>query len=142
MRRLAFFVFFFLPLFSLEAQSDPDIAAVKSILQRQSADWNRGDINAFMEGYWKSEELQFVGSSGPTYGWQNTLENYKRRYPDRAAMGQLTFDILRVRKLTDAVILLTGKFTLQRKNDQPTGFFTLVWKKINDEWVIVSDHTS
>lgn len=95
-----------------------------------------------MEGYWKSDDLQFVGSNGPTYGWENTLQNYKRRYPDRAAMGRLTFDVLRVRKLTDTVILLTGKFTLQRENDQPTGFFTLVWKKIDGEWVIVSDHTS
>ena len=124
------------------AQQDKDVEAVKAILFQQQADWNRADIDAFMKGYWKSDELQFAGSSGVIYGWQNTMDRYKRNYPDPETMGQLTFEILRVKKLQKKVILLTGKFTLERKNDQPSGYFTLIWKKIKGKWLIVSDHTS
>lgn len=123
-------------------QRDQDIAAVKAILQRQAADWNRGDIDAFMEGYWRSDDLQFIGSNGVTYGWENTLARYKRSYPDRDAMGKLHFDIIRTDQLSPEVIMLTGKFTLTRKDDTPSGHFLLVWRKIDGEWVIVADHTS
>lgn len=127
---------------SVVMQGDQDIATVKSILQRQAADWNRGDIDAFMEGYWRSDELQFIGSNGVTYGWENTLARYKRSYPDRAAMGTLHFDIIRTDQLSPEVIMLTGKYTLTRKDDMPTGHFLLVWRKIDGQWVIVADHTS
>ena len=70
---------------ALSAQKGTTI--VQQILMEQAEDWNRGDIDAFMKHYWKSDQLQFIGSSGATYGWQNTLANYKRRYPDRQAMG-------------------------------------------------------
>lgn len=126
----------------VQAQEDRAITTVKNILLRQAADWNRGDLDAFMEGYWKSDQLQFIGSSGVTYGWENTLARYKRTYPDRETMGELTFDIIRVDRLSRKVIMLTGKFTLTRKNDTPSGHFLLVWQKIRGEWVIVADHTS
>lgn len=119
-----------------------DIEAVKRILIQQSVDWNKGDIDAFMEYYWKSEDLQFIGSGGVIKGWQATLERYKRTYPDRDAMGQLTFDILEVHQLSRKVIMLTGKYTLERKNDRPTGYFLLMWKKMKGKWLIVADHTS
>lgn len=119
-----------------------DIEAVKRILIQQSVDWNKGDIDAFMEYYWKSEDLQFIGSGGVIKGWQATLERYKRTYPDRDAMGQLTFDILEVHQLSRKVIMLTGKYTLERKNDRPTGYFILMWKKMKGKWLIVADHTS
>ena len=124
------------------AQENKDVATVKAILMRQANDWNRGDIDAFMVGYWPSDELQFIGGNGVTYGWQNTLERYKRVYPDRSAMGQLHFDILEVKRLSKKVIMLTGKYTLTRKNDTPTGHFLLVWRKIKGEWMIVADHSS
>lgn len=138
---LSFFLLLVLPLATI-AQPDRDIEAVKAILMRQSADWNRGDIDAFMEGYWPSEKLQFIGSSGVTYGWQNTLDRYKQRYPGREAMGQLTFDILEVQKLSRKVIMLTGRYRLKRESDEPSGYFLLIWRKINRRWVIVADHTS
>ena len=119
-----------------------DMEAVKRILIQQSVDWNKGDIDAFMEYYWKSEDLQFIGSGGVIKGWQATLERYKRTYPDRDAMGQLTFDILEVHQLSRKVIMLTGKYTLERKNDRPTGYFLLMWKKMKGKWLIVADHTS
>ncbi|PHN07356.1 YybH family protein [Flavilitoribacter nigricans] len=126
----------------LSAQKNKDVETVKSILLRQADDWNRGDIDAFMVGYWTSEKLQFIGGNGVTYGWQNTLERYKRVYPDQAAMGKLKFDILEVQQLSKKVIMLTGKYTLTRENDQPTGHFLLVWRKIKGDWVIVADHSS
>ncbi len=140
MKKLLFLIFF-LPI-TLVAQQDKDIETVKSLLRQQQADWNRADIEAFMEVYWKSEDLQFAGSSGVIYGWQNTLDRYKRNYPDADAMGQLTFDIIKARKIDPKIILLNGKFTLQRKNDQPSGYFTLIWKKIKGKWMIIADHTS
>ncbi|MEZ4991075.1 MAG: nuclear transport factor 2 family protein [Saprospiraceae bacterium] len=124
------------------AQKMSDMEQVKTILLRQASDWNRGDLDAFMIGYWPSEQLQFIGGNGVTYGYQNTLERYKRVYPNRSAMGQLHFDILEVHQLSKKVIMLTGKYTLTRENDMPTGHFLLVWKKIKGEWVIVADHSS
>lgn len=127
---------------SVHAQRSSDVEEVKSILLRQVDDWNRGDLDAFMVGYWPSEQLQFIGGNGVTYGYQNTLERYKRVYPDRSTMGQLKFDILEVNQLSKKVIMLTGKYTLTREKDMPTGHFLLIWKKIKGEWVIVADHSS
>lgn len=139
-RSLSLLLLLVLPLFG-QAQTK-DIEEVKRILIQQSVDWNKGDIDAFMEYYWKSDDLQFIGSGGVIKGWQATLERYKRTYPDRDAMGQLTFDILEVHQLSRKVIMLTGKYTLQRKNDRPTGYFILMWKKMKGKWLIVADHTS
>ncbi len=133
---------FFLCLPSITQAQTKDIEEVKRILIQQSVDWNKGDIDAFMEYYWKSDDLQFIGSSGVIKGWQATLERYKRTYPDKDAMGQLTFDILEVHQLSRKVIMLTGKYTLERKNDRPTGYFILMWKKMKGKWLIVADHTS
>lgn len=139
MKLLSFFLLL-LPLVS--SAQDKDVEIVKTILLNQQADWNRGDIDAFMLAYWKSENLQFVGSSGVIYGWDATMARYKRNYPDLDAMGKLSFEILQTHKLSKKVILLTGKFTLERKNDRPSGYFTLSWRKIKGQWLIVADHTS
>lgn len=76
-----------------------DRQAIIKVMNTQREAWNRGDIAAFMQGYWKSDSLMFVGKTAPTYGWQNTLNNYKRGYPTKEAMGVLTFDILKVEVL-------------------------------------------
>ena len=127
---------------NLFAQEDKDIIAVKNLLENQRQAWNQGNIEAFMEGYWKSEQLQFIGQNGVTYGWDNTLKRYKKGYPDKAAMGQLTFDIINVDKRSKKVISMLGKFTLKRDNDEPSGYFLLIFQKIKKKWVIVADHTS
>lgn len=130
---------------SVFAQVALDSKAEKTlseIMKAQEFYWNKGDIERFMEGYWNNAELVFVGKSGPTYGYQNTLENYKKGYPNKDSMGQLHFDILHTQQWDENTIQLIGKFTLTRKNDQPTGFFTLLFRKINDTWKIVSDHSS
>ena len=115
---------------------------IRDVLNFQVECWNEGDIECFMEGYWKSEKLMFIGSKGITYGWQQTLDNYKKRYPTRDAMGTLEFDIKVVEPISDEFLHVIGQWSLQRKEDNPSGHFTLLFRKLDDQWVIVSDHTS
>ena len=126
----------------LAQKEDKDITKVKSILLRQSEDWNRGDINSFMKGYWKSDQLKFIGSNGVIYGYEATLARYKKNYPDQKAMGTLKFDIINTEKLSTNVILIVGKFTLTKEIGDASGYFSLTWKKIGKEWLIIADHTS
>ena len=127
---------------TLLAQDSKDITAVKSILARQEADWNAGKIDDFMNGYWQSEKLKFIGASGITYGYDATLRNYHKRYPDRTTMGKLKFEVISTEKLSRKVIMLVGNWDLQRASGDIGGIFTLIFKKINREWVVASDHTS
>ena len=115
--------------------------AIIKVMNTQLIAWNRGDLEGFMQGYWKSDSLMFV-SAKPTYGWQATLDNYKRGYPDKAAMGILTFDIKKVEVINDTNAFVFGSWRLKREKDNPGGYFTLWFKKINGEWKIVVDHTS
>ena len=119
-----------------------DFESIKQTLFQQQKDWNAGNIDAFMQAYWKSDQLQFGGANGITNGWQATLDGYKERYPDRAAMGQLTFEIKDMTQHSKKVISLTGSWSLKRTNDQPGGHFLLIWRKIKGKWLIVTDHTS
>jgi len=116
--------------------------AVAKVLEDQQLAWNRGDIDGFMQGYWKSDSLVFVGRGAPVYGWQKTIDRYKRGYPDKAAMGELTFDIIQVKILDSTNAFVLGGWRLKRDKDTPGGYFTLWFRKINGEWKIVCDHTS
>jgi len=115
--------------------------AIQAILEDQNDAWNRGDVDAFMEGYWNSPELTFVSGGTVTKGWQQTLDGYKKRYPDRAAMGALTFSDLSVRELARDAALVSGRWYLDR-GDPIGGRFTLVFRLKAGRWVIVYDHTS
>ena len=117
---------------------------IKKLMTVQSDCWNKGDIDCFMETYWKSEKLQFIGSKGVTYGWTNTLNRYKKNYPTQAAMGHLTFDIINLDKRSRKVVSVVGKWHLKRGADlgDLEGHFLLILKKIKGEWLIVSDHSS
>ena len=126
----------------LAQDSNKDFEQIKKIFFQQEDDWNRGDIDAFMEAYWNSENLQFGGANGITKGWKQTLENYKRGYPDKETMGKLSFQIKDITQQSKNVVSLTGSWDLERKNDRPGGHFLLIWRKINGEWKIVVDHTS
>lgn len=121
---------------------DKDRAAILSILDRQTIDWNKGDIDAFMKGYWNSDSLMFIGKSGVTYGYQNTLNNYKKNYKGADQMGKLTFNILQVKRISKDAYFVVGKWFLKRNAGDVGGHYTLVFRKINGEWVIVSDHSS
>lgn len=119
-----------------------DFREILEIFYQQEKDWNAGDIDAFMEAYWKSEDLQFGGANGITKGWKNTLERYKSGYPDKATMGKLNFQIKDMSRHSEEVISLTGSWELVREHDRPGGHFLLIWRKIDGHWKIVVDHTS
>ncbi len=119
-----------------------DQKAILNLLEKQRLAWNRGDLEGYMQGYWKSDSLLFVGKDGPKYGWKTTLENYKKSYPDDDAMGTLTFKIMQVNIIDLKNAFVLGAWHLQREKDEPQGFFTLWLKRIKGEWKIVADHTS
>lgn len=119
-----------------------DSLAISSVLFQQQKDWNNGDIDAFMEGYLKSDALVFSGSSGPVYGWEATLLLYKKNYGDRIRMGKLNFDILNMISVHSEIVQLQGKYTLTREIEDSQGYFTLLWIKKDGLWKILSDHTS
>ncbi|WP_114790070.1 nuclear transport factor 2 family protein [Niabella yanshanensis] len=123
------------------AQSGQE-SVIKQILDQQTASWNKGDLNAFMQTYWKSDSLVFVGKNGVTYGWQNTLDNYKKGYPDKTAMGQLRFTIIRIEYLSNQVYNVIGKWQLTRTIGNLQGHYTLLIRKISGKWLIVQDHSS
>ena len=132
----------YFPCFSQTKENNQDLIAVRAIMSQQEKAWNEGDIPTFMEGYWQNENLVFTGSKGPTYGYFNTLERYKKSYPDQAAMGKLHFDLLFLKQWDENTIQVVGKFTLVRAQDTPTGHFTLLFRKMEGAWKIVSDHSS
>ncbi|MEZ4894165.1 MAG: nuclear transport factor 2 family protein [Saprospiraceae bacterium] len=133
---------YFLLLTGLLSAQTASETVIREIMATQEAAWNKGDLEAFMEGYWKSDSLKFIGSKGLNYGWQKTLENYKRSYPDPAAMGRLTFSDVTVELISEDAAYVIGKWHLKRKAGDLSGYYTLLWKKIKGEWVIVADHSS
>ncbi len=124
------------------AQTNTDILAIEKVLAMQTKAWNEGNIEKFMEGYWNSDSLSFVGKNGVTKGWKATLDRYKKTYPDKATMGKLTFTFISKEKLGSENYLVIGKWHLQREKDEVGGHFSLIWTKINGKWFIISDHTS
>lgn len=118
-----------------------DEKAIRDLLQGQETAWNEGNIKEFMQGYWKSDSLMFIGDP-ITYGWNATLDRYYSNYPDRAAMGTLKFTFYKFRFISDDACMVTGKYHLTRATDEPDGMFTLLLRKIGSEWRIVYDHTS
>lgn len=116
---------------------------ILQILEKQSVSWNEGNIKEYMEGYWKSDSLRFIGKSGITYGWKATLERYKKAYPDKEAMGFLKFHVLSLEFLSTNKVFMIGKWDLERKGDKNVGgYFTLILEKIHGVWRITTDHTS
>lgn len=125
----------------LQAQSK-DEARILNLMDAQTKAWNQGNLEGFMETYWKSDSLLFIGKKGPTYGWKATLENYKKGYPDTAAMGKLSFHLLELKKLAGDVYFVVGKWMLARTAGDLSGHFTIVLRKIKGEWKIIADHSS
>ena len=139
-KNLAFLFLFVLP--TLVYSQDKDADAIRQVLTVQTDAWNRGNIDEFMQGYWKSDSLKFIGQSGVTYGYDATLARYKKVYDDTAKMGKLSFDILEVKRLSPEYYFVLGKWFLKRSVGDIGGTYTLILRKINGRWVIVSDHTS
>jgi ketosteroid isomerase-like protein len=116
--------------------------AIKELLSQQTMAWNNGDIVGFMKTYWKNDSLMFVGKSGITWGWENTLNGYKKSYPSKEAMGKLSFDIIKIKLLTKDDCFVVGKWMLQRTADSLNGHYTLLLRRIKGEWKIIIDHSS
>lgn len=121
--------------------SDDPCEEILGLLRAQAECWNRGDIDGFMETYWKSENLTFSGGGKTTRGWTATRDRYKARYP-RDKMGTLKFDQLETSLLSDGVALVLGRWYLDQQGTKVEGNFTLVLKKFDDGWKIVHDHSS
>ena len=149
MKRIIYILIMFLiSANTISAQSKPARSAggnektIRALLEEQRLAWNTGDKEKFMGTYWQSDSLMFIGKSGVTYGWQNTLDNYKKHYPDTAAMGKLQFDILEVKRLSVMYFFVVGKWHLTRSIGDVGGHFTLLFKRVKNKWVIVADHSS
>lgn len=125
-----------------EAQRATIHSEISEVLFTQQKSWNEANIEAFMEGYWKSPLLRFVGKSGVIEGYDAVLAGYTKAYPGKEAMGELKFEIIEIRLISPESAVLYGTFTLHRKDDMPHGYYTLLWQKIDGQWVITSDHTS
>lgn len=125
-------------------EKEQDLILVQQYMDEQISCWNNGDIPCFMEHYWHSDSLLFIGSKGVTYGWQSTLDNYLESYPDKKNMGILNFDNQIVRHLDDQTIQVIGAWTLDRGEELNDlgGHYSLIWQKKEDKWVIISDHSS
>jgi hypothetical protein len=123
------------------SQSKEEIE-IRDLLSTQTQSWNRGDIEGFMQTYWKSDSLMFIGKSGVKWGWQETLNSYKKGYPDTVAMGKLSFDILQVKKLSKKYYYVVGKWMLKRSIGDLSGHYDLLLKKMRGKWFIVADHSS
>ncbi len=121
---------------------DRDRASIEAVLNAQQAAWNRGDVDAFVEGYWHSPELTFAGTSGIVRGWDAVLARYKKTYADRDAMGQLQFSGLEFRFLGPEGALVLGHWHLTRAQGDVGGVFSLVWQRFPEGWRIIHDHTS
>jgi len=141
MTKFLFTIILLLFSFSIMAQSKTKEKII-SILKTQDECWNNGDIEGFMKTYWNNDSLMFIGKSGVTYGWKNTMNNYKRGYPDTAAMGKLNFTLIQIKKLSRKYYHVTGKWHLTRTAGNLQGHFTLLLKKVKRNWLIISDHSS
>lgn len=128
--------------FSVYSQNMKLENSIKQVLFEQEKDWNNGDITNYMNGYWKNDSLKFIGKSGIQDGWQNTLENYKKSYPDKSTMGILKFDILKIELLSKSSAFVIGKWALTREKGNINGYFTLLFKLIDGKWLIICDHSS
>lgn len=117
------------------------MSRILALLQTQEEDWNKGDVDAFMLGYWNSDSLRFYNGGGMTYGWQQTLDNYKRRYPGLESMGKLHFDIDDIQILNSDIANVMGRYHLIRTDDELRGYFNLVLRQIGGDWKIISDMT-
>jgi uncharacterized protein (TIGR02246 family) len=146
MARLLAFILVCLFAQNAAAAESAATTAARNVLAVQKDAWNRGDIDAFMQGYARSDTLRFAGGDRFNYGWQATLDSYRKGYPDAAAMGKLDFELVEVRELSPVVVYVFGKWRLTRANEAadkaPHGLFTLIVEKTDGTWSITRDHTS
>jgi ketosteroid isomerase-like protein len=137
MKKLYLLLLIALPFLSFSQKKE-----ILKVMTDQQTAWNNGNIDGYMQGYWKNDSLLFIGSKGPTYGWQKTLDNYKKSYPNKEKMGTLEFSDFQIKILGKKHAFVFGKWKLIRQNDSPNGIYTLIFEKFKDGWKIISDHTN
>ena len=142
MKKFSFFTLLMISMAVTVFAQDQDQQEILKILTDQTVSWNKGDHEGFMKGYWNNDSLMFVGKTGITYGYQNTLNHYKETYSNADKMGKLFFDILKVKKLSNEYFFVLGKWFLKRNSGDLSGHYTLLFRKINGKWLIVCDHSS
>jgi ketosteroid isomerase-like protein len=140
MKKILILLFLISPFINAqETKIDKDKTAIKALLTAQKDAWNNYDIDAFMQGYWKSDDLAFYGSGGVIKGWQATLERYKKSYPTQEHFGTLDFVFNEITPITNESYYVMGEFHLTRTVGNANGIFMLVLKKIKDDWKIIAD---
>ena len=122
----------------LSARSGP----FHDVLDAQAEAWNRGDIDGFMQHYWKSDLLTFSSDGHTRRGWTEAKSRYERSYPTPERMGHLDFTDIEVHMLGDTAALVLGRWHLTREPDSVGGNFSLVFERIDGQWTIIHDHTS
>ncbi len=132
-------LFFILYVSSAKSQEQ---AKIESVLTKQANTWNNGDIEGYMQGYWKSDSLLFTSGGNIQRGWNATMEKYKKSYDTKEKMGTLKFSQLEYNLLSDSSAWVFGRWELERKGDHPEGVFTLLLRKFSDGWKVIHDHTS
>ena len=142
MKKIIFLLLLFAAFNKNATAQTKDELQIRNLMNEQLVAWNAGDVDLFMLTYWQSDSLKFIGNSGVTYGWKKTLENYKKAYPDTVAMGKLDFNILEIKRLSVLYFFVVGKWHLTRSIGDVGGHFTLLFKKIKNNWIIVVDHSS
>ena len=129
-------------LFAINTNAQPkDDIQIRTVMNEQVAAWNAGDMDRYMDTYWRSDSLMFIGREIEV-GWNYVLKNYKRAYPDTASMGKLDFEIVKMKRLSGLYYSVVGKWYLKRSAGDQNGAFTLLFKKIKNKWVIIQDHNS
>ncbi len=116
---------------------------ILQIMNEQEKAWNNGNLQKFMDGYWKNDSLKFIGKNGMTYGWKNTLQNYQKNYATKEARGKLNFSILHLEMIGKKEAFMIGKWKIERADSTILqGHFTLIWRKIDTIWKIIADHSN
>jgi uncharacterized protein (TIGR02246 family) len=122
--------------------------SVRERLSYQLKSWNSGDLKGFMEVYWNHDSLLFITANGVKKGWKSVFESYQKAYPTKEAMGELGFEYFQIRQITPLDAVVSGKWSVKKiseeskKEETKSGFFTLLFRKIDKQWFIISDHTN
>ena len=128
-------------IFSIQQPENAE-SIVKKKLNESAICWNEGNLECFMQTYWKSDSVKFISGTRVTYGWENTLQNYKVGYPTKKEQGELTFTFLSFEQISKDACFIVGQYHLKREAGDDNGHFSLLWRKIEGDWVIVADHSS
>ncbi|MBI3233482.1 MAG: nuclear transport factor 2 family protein [Bacteroidetes bacterium] len=134
-------LFLFLTISFLTYSQSKDSIAINQVLKEQLIQWNQGSIEGFMKGYWNNEQLRFITKKGVNYGWQNVLNSYKKSFPTKDAMGKLDFKVDRISSMDKNLCLVTGQWLVESTNENKSGYFSLIFKKFKNEWLIIVDNT-